>query len=108
VAEIRFHTLTRGEVRNLNGQERGSEARRLFKLEELDRAARPVEIVFPDDLDAISTSFFQGMFADSIRSLGSSERFLHHYRFNASPNLMRQIQRGIAAVQTRRHSALSH
>lgn len=107
MTDIQLVEFTKGEVRNLSGHERGLAARMAFKLEDLDALPEPIEVVVPEDLDAISTSFFQGMFAQSIQRLGSRDRFLEHYRFHARPHLMLQVQRGIDAVQTRRKAALA-
>ncbi|UWR78860.1 hypothetical protein K4K97_09455 [Phaeobacter inhibens] len=106
--QIDFSQLTQGKVRNLSGHERGAEARDYFSLNTLDELDEPVEIVVPDDLDAIATSFFQGMFAASVRRFDSEKEFLEHYRFLASPEIIAQIIRGIERVQMRRGSAFLH
>jgi hypothetical protein len=93
-----------GRVRNLTGHERGIAAREQFDLNSLDAAQEAIEVRVPDDLDAITISFFQGMFADSVRKVGSG--FLEHYRFHASPEIMEQVLRGIDRVNTVRGSAL--
>lgn len=103
---INLETLTKGEARNLTGQERGVAARQLFELEKLDQAGEIVEIIVPANLDAIATSFFQGMFANSVRRYGDAE-FLKHYKFNARPEIMTQIFRGIERVKTQRGLALA-
>ena len=92
------------EARGLPGQERGVDARAYYKLDTLDAEPGVVTIVVPDDLDAISPSFFQGMFAKSL--LGAfdrdPDRFLKHYSFRAPTHVLAQVQRGINAVLTRR------
>lgn len=94
----------RGRVHSLSGQERGLEARNFYRLDELDQVEGVVVVNVPDDLDAISPSFFQGMFAKSL--LGAfdrdADRFLRHYSFKAPTHVLTQVQRGIAAVLTRR------
>lgn len=106
MSEIKLDELTKGEVRNLSGQERGVEARAMFNLDELDSSNDEVKVIVPDDLDAIASSFFQGMFASSVRNLGGGESFLRHYRFNASPEVMLQVMRGIERVETDRDFVL--
>jgi len=106
MAEISLEKITKSEVRNLTGHERGLAAREDFKLEDLDVSMDPVHVIVPDNLDAISTSFFQGMFAASVKRLGGKTGFLDHYHFHAKPHQMLQIERGIDAVQTRRKAAL--
>jgi hypothetical protein len=100
--------LTRGgEVRNLSGQERGVAARRHFGLPGLDGSSEPVEVFVPNEITTLTTSFFQGMFAESVHALGGRERFLTHYRFDASPIVLRQLDRGIQNVTTRRSQVLA-
>ncbi|WP_425410837.1 hypothetical protein [Hyphococcus sp.] len=105
--EIELIKLTKGEVRNLTGQERGVAARKFFNLDEIDEAGEPVRVVVPDDLDAITTSFFQGMFSSSVRSANSAEAFLDRYRFEARSSIMEQVVRGINRILTPRGSALT-
>lgn len=96
MAEIHLGELTRGgEVRNLSGHERGVEARRLFKLDELDRLHETVEVVVPDELYAITPSFFQGMFAESVRALGGRDPFLRRYAFDAPGYVLEQLESAI-------------
>ncbi len=105
MASINLNELTHGRVRNLSGHERGSAARAKFLLDELDKSNSRIDVELPPDLEGMTTSFFQGMFAASVKAAGSD--FLDHYRFHASPALMEQILRGIEKVQTKRGSALS-
>lgn len=105
---INFAEISKGRVRNVSGHERGVAARKQFNLDSLDFADQTVEVFVPDELDAIATSFFQGMFAKSVENLGSDVRFLQHYRFNASPVIMDQIIRGLRRVNTIRGSAFFH
>lgn len=101
---IELVSLTDGQVHSLSGQERGLAARQFFKLDELDELSDSVTIDVPDDLDAISPSFFQGMFSKSLIDAfhRDADRFLEHYRFRAQTHVLAQIQRGIRAVLTRR------
>jgi hypothetical protein len=102
---IDLAVLTGGKVRNLTGHERGSIARQRFGLDAMDEAGEPVDVQIPEGLEGITTSFFQGMFARSVRASGQD--FLNLYRFHASPSVMEQIMRGIDRVNTKRGSALS-
>lgn len=106
MSEIMLNELTRGEVRNLSGQERGAEARDHFNLDELDASSDQVFVVVPEELDALASSFFQGMFATSIRRLGGRDQFLAHYQFLATPEIMIQVMRGIDRVETDRSFTL--
>lgn len=107
MTNIDLATLTRGEVRNLSGHERGLAARREFNLDAIDATGDPVRVVVPAELDAITSSFFQGMFAKSVQKFANREEFLDQYRFEASPVILRQVQRGIDRIVTERGNVLS-
>ena len=106
MTKIDLVELTKGEVRNLTGHSRGEESRILFNLDELDNSKDAVEVLVPKELDALTTSFFQGMFAKSVQDFGGREVFLKHYQFEASPIILDQVHRGIDRVLTKRGTAL--
>lgn len=108
MTELRLETLTDGKVRNLSGHERGLKARDFYNLNEMDETEEVVRIIFPDDLDAIATSFFQGMFSESIKRFNSKEDFLSHYSFVARPEVIEQVFRGIDRVMMKRGTAFAH
>lgn len=103
MAEINFFDLTRGEVTSLAGHERGVVARRHFGLDELDNVQDAVRVVAPANLEALTPSFVQGLFADSVHRLG--EKFFAHYNFDLSPELVSDIRVGIQRAQMRREIA---
>jgi hypothetical protein len=106
--EISFSDLTKdGEVRNLSGHERGRAARVNYHLDDVDQADESVRVVIPDDVYSITSSFFQGMFSESVRKAGSREGFLARFQFDAPPVVLRQIERGIEASLMRRGSILA-
>lgn len=86
-----------GKVRNLSGHDKGSAARAKFDLDAADKAADGVEVVVPDYVYAISSSFVQGMFMPSLHAVGTIEAFFKHYHISASASVIRQIERGLAA-----------
>ncbi|WP_374593006.1 hypothetical protein [Sphingosinicella sp.] len=88
---IDMSELTGGLVLNLAGHDRGLAARELFKVAELDRAGHPVEVTFPENFRQVSSSFFQGMFSESVRFLGSVENFFAHYLFNAPAHVRAKL-----------------
>ncbi|MDF3414764.1 hypothetical protein HKX54_09895 [Sulfitobacter sp. M57] len=95
MTEILFSELTNdGKVRNLVGHERGEDAREKWMLDHLDGDDETVDVVIPGELLTLSSSFFQGMFAQSVKKLGK-EGFLAHYRFQASSIVMQQVAEGI-------------
>lgn len=96
-----------GEVRNLSGHERGVAAREKFLLDQADRGDEEVVISVPEDLYTITPSFFQGMFAESVRHAGSREKFLTKYRFAAPSIVLRQIESGIETSLIKRSRIFS-
>jgi hypothetical protein len=66
--------------RVLAGREYGQSARKEAKLDDLDALDRDVVVSVPSDFIAVSSSFFRGMFGDSIRRLGESV-FRRRYKF---------------------------
>lgn len=99
---INFRDIAGDRARNISGHERGSLARQRFGLDAADQNGDLVDIFVPDDIDAIASSFFQGMFSKSVKYYKSREEFLKHYRFNASPVIMEQVIRGIDRAMTAR------
>ena len=62
------------------GRMRGTACRRAADLDAFDHGDEVVTVVVPDDTLAIATSFFMGMFCESIAALGSVE-FRRRYVF---------------------------
>lgn len=91
MAIISLEALTRGEVRNLAGHDRGLKAREHFAVPELDTTLDPVDVHVPNNFRAISPSFFQGMFAESVRTLGGVRGFFEHYRFDAPAHIRSRL-----------------
>lgn len=91
IKPIDIAELTQGKVLNLAGHDRGLKARELYHVSELDRSNEPVEVMFPTNFRQVSSSFFQGMFAESVHRLGTLERFFDHYRFNAPPHVRAKL-----------------
>jgi hypothetical protein len=66
------------------GRPRGEALRKKFDLDSIDRSTRTVQVTIPDETYSISSSFFLGMFGDSIVALGSRDAFLQKYSFVAN------------------------
>ncbi|MCP3460316.1 hypothetical protein [Bradyrhizobium sp. CCGUVB23] len=106
--EINLKDLTNnGEVRNLSGHERGHAARAKYGLDQADQDGESVRVVVPDEIYSITSSFFQGMFCESVRSSGHRDGFLARFEFDAPPVVLRQIERGIEASLMRRGSIVA-
>jgi hypothetical protein len=99
---IDFSALTgNGRVHNLSGKAKGRDARAALRVDVLDTLAEAVEVILPDDLYAVSPSFFLGLFSQSLTKLGTKEAFLKHYHFRADQVLMQQVYEGIQLHFTR-------
>ncbi|MGC5747385.1 hypothetical protein J4P41_01910 [Gluconobacter sp. NFX36] len=85
-----------GQIRNLSGKERGEDARAFYKLDQLDTCASPVTVKVPDYIYAISSSYFLGLFSQSVLRQGSADSFLDHYRFEADASIMKQVSHAIS------------
>jgi hypothetical protein len=78
----------------LSGREFGEMARDEVKLSSIDfESNATVEIKVPSDFIAVTSSFFRGMFGDSIRNLGES-KFRSRFRF-VGKNIDRVKEDGI-------------
>ena len=99
-----FAALTWGEVRSLSGHDRGLSARSFFNLDELDRSSEAVVVRAPTNLDALTPSFLQGLFAASLRRLGEKQ-FYAHYHFELPSDLMSDIRVGVDRIQMQRQIA---
>lgn len=79
--------------RNLIFGPHGKTVREMLGLDVLDIGLCPITIHIDEDVDSISTSFFQGLFCPSIQTLGGVENFLKKYTFSAEdPLLLEQIE----------------
>jgi hypothetical protein len=86
-------------IRVYAGRPRGEAARSEAGLDEADTKGEMVEVRVPPDLFSINSSFFLGMFGDSIRNLGEEE-FRRRYTF-VGPDIRMVIEDSIReAVNT--------
>lgn len=91
MAAIDLIELTRDEVRNLAGHDRGLKAREYFSLDKLDESRETVDVLLPENFRAISPSFFQGMFAESVHHFGNVRAFFEHYHFDAPAHVRSRL-----------------
>lgn len=77
------------------GRSRGQEDRAKYKLPDLDRADTVVDVIVPARIYSMTSSYFLGLFGDSIRKLGREE-FLKRYRVHAPPHVQRKLDDWIA------------
>jgi len=88
----------------LAGMERGTAARTLFTLDELDATLDNVVITAPESLEAISTSFVQGFLAGSLKTLGEAQ-LRRKYRFELNDVLKEDITDGLKRLLMKRKIA---
>jgi hypothetical protein len=89
------------EVRNppnsglLSGRDSGLAARARFGVSKLDASPGTVTVIIPDEVFSMNTSFFLGLFGESVRSLGEIQ-FRRKYVFHCDEEIHRPtIERGI-------------
>lgn len=73
------------------GRDRGERVRRELGIDNLDNGDGAVEVLIPDDTYSVNSSFFLGMFGESIVRFGSKEGFLDHYHFSAPQEIESEI-----------------
>jgi hypothetical protein len=86
--------LTSRESRVLSGRDRGIECRQRFNVAALDGAPGIVIVSIPRDIYSVNTSFFLGLFGESVRSLGK-EAFIAKYKFECDDVHRETIAGGI-------------
>ena len=85
-----------------SGREAGYTCREFFKLDELDKAGTEITVTIPEEVYSVNSSFFLGMFGDSIRSLGK-DRFRSQYQF-VGKGISRTLSSGIRHAPDRDRS----
>lgn len=96
--KINLENYDKNKMKNLivlSGRELGDNIRKRFKFDELDIDSNKYEIVFPENIISISTSFFLALFGESVRKCGSKEKFEDKYMFNVNSSLKSNINDGI-------------
>ena len=71
---------TSPESRVLSGRDRGVECRKKFNLDRLDASNERVVVTIPRDIYSMNTSFFLGLFGNSVRRFGK-DGFVSKYEF---------------------------
>lgn len=79
----------------LSGRQLGYDMRAFFKLDEKDKDSIKYEVIFPNNIISLSTSYFLALFGDSVRKVKSREAFLEKYQFTCDQNLKMNINDGI-------------
>ena len=66
-----------------SGRSKGELARKKFNLDEVDKNQMKVVVRIPETTYSVTSSFFLGLFGESVRRAGSREAFLRRYDIQA-------------------------
>ncbi len=66
------------------GRPKGEEIRKIYNLDQIDSKDTNVNVLLPADTYTLNSSFFLGLFGDSVRKCGNRDSFLSKYQFNTS------------------------
>lgn len=79
----------------ISGRDLGIQQRKRHNLDRLEDKETTIKIEIPENIIFLSSSFFLGMFGDSVRKYRTKEEFLKKYNFITSPELEPNIEDGI-------------
>jgi hypothetical protein len=92
--EIDLSQFTSQKSMVLSGRERGVEVRAKLNFNQLDNADIEASVSVPDHIISLNSSFFQGLFGDSVRTLGE-EGFRRKYQFKCTSVITEDVDKGI-------------
>lgn len=82
----------------LFGRDFGAKVREKLKLDKIDKTEEQVTITIPNDIWALNSSYFIGMFEKSVQCLGE-EKFRKKYLFQCSNYyILANIEQGIEDI----------
>ena len=67
----------------LAGRTNGENIRKKINLEKIESENEKIEIIIPNDVFSFNSSYFLGMFGESVKKLGK-EKFEEKYQFNTN------------------------
>lgn len=91
---IDFEKYRSPESKVFSGRERGRVVREQIGFEEILNSSSKVEILIPDDIYTVNTSFFLGLFGNIVRRLGELE-FRNKFIFKCTASILDDIEEGI-------------
>ena len=90
------------------GRDKGETIRSQYNLDSIDKDAEAdVSIIVPENTFSLNSSFFLGMFGNSIRAAGTRENFLKKFKFKYPPHINQFIESGIERALLDKSSLLS-
>lgn len=91
----------------LSTRARGESVRQSLDLDQLDAQDETVDVIFPENLEVLTSSFFLGMFGPSVRACGSRDLFIGKFVFkNASHYVWEDINDGIGRALREKNEGL--
>lgn len=91
---IQLSRFTSAESMLMSGRERGVELRRKLNLDVVDFHPEQCSVCVPEHIISLNSSFFQGLFGESVRRLGEA-KFRAKYEFSATQPILDDVDRGI-------------
>jgi hypothetical protein len=82
------------ETKLISGRKKGESARKHWNLDALDKAPGIVEVKVPEKVITLNSSFFLGMFTQSVRALGP-DQFKKKYVFTGHAAIESDVNSGI-------------
>jgi hypothetical protein len=79
----------------LSGRPMGEEICRKLDLDALEKKADTIQVKVPYNIVSLNSSFFLGLFAESVRRLGEAN-FRSKYTFDCRPAVLKDIEDGIS------------
>ena len=94
--QIDFNKFRINKSRILSGRESAEKLRLLLKLDHGDLESKTTyHIIVPSDIYSLNTSYFLGLFGDSVRASGNRSKFLAKFKFECSKEIMEDVVYGI-------------
>lgn len=94
---IDISVINRKKYKVLSGVKLGEAARNEFNLDLIDSQRNIVTIVIPDYVYSVNSSFFSGLFQQSIKKLGEHQ-FRKIYKFECDEIIKMNIENGISNI----------
>jgi hypothetical protein len=92
---IDLNAYRSGNTSVFSGRPRGEAVRKQINLDKVDTTEELVKVVIPGDVFSVNTSFFLGLFGESVRGAGSKENFLKRFTFECPPEILEDVSDGI-------------
>ena len=75
------------------GRDRGERARMKLNLAVEEQRCEKITVIVPEYVFTVSSSYFLGLFGESIKAAGSSDRFFQKFDFQCPDFLMHDFEK---------------